>query len=85
MFTNLFGHSNDIYMQISLIMLIGLLAKNAILIVQFALARRQTGMAIRYSAILGAARTSTSYPDDLAGHDYRSAAPDVCFGRGQER
>lgn len=54
MFTNLFGHSNDIYMQISLIMLIGLLAKNAILIVQFALARRQTGMAIRYSAILGA-------------------------------
>ena len=54
LFTMLFGHSNDIYMQISLIMLIGLLAKNAILIVQFALERRQTGMAIRYSAILGA-------------------------------
>ena len=54
-FTNLFGHSNDIYMQISLIMLIGLLAKNAILIVQFALERRRTGMAIKYSAILGAA------------------------------
>ena len=53
-FTNLFGHSNDIYMQISLIMLIGLLAKNAILIVQFALERRRTGMAIKYSAILGA-------------------------------
>ena len=41
-------------MQIALIMLIGLLAKNAILIVQFALERRQTGMAIKYSAILGA-------------------------------
>ncbi len=54
-FTKLFGHANDIYMQISLIMLIGLLAKNAILIVQFALERRRTGMAIRYSAILGAA------------------------------
>ena len=54
-FTNIFGHSNDIYMQISLIMLIGLLAKNAILIVQFALERRETGMAIKYSAILGAA------------------------------
>ena len=54
LFTRLFGHSNDIYMQISLIMLIGLLAKNAILIVQFALERRQTGMAIKYSAILGA-------------------------------
>ena len=54
LFTNLFGHANDIYMQISLIMLIGLLAKNAILIVQFALERRQTGMAISWSAILGA-------------------------------
>ncbi|MBR3472364.1 MAG: efflux RND transporter permease subunit [Prevotella sp.] len=55
LFTILFGHSNDIYMQISLIMLIGLLAKNAILIVQFALERRQTGMAISWSAVLGAA------------------------------
>ena len=55
LFTQLFGHSNDIYMQISLIMLIGLLAKNAILIVQFALERRELGMAISWSAILGAA------------------------------
>ena len=54
LFTQLFGHSNDIYMQISLIMLIGLLAKNAILIVQFALERRQMGMAISWSAVLGA-------------------------------
>ena len=54
-FTWAFGHANDIYMQISLIMLIGLLAKNAILIVQFALERRQTGMAISWSAVLGAA------------------------------
>ena len=55
LFTQLFGHANDIYMQISLIMLIGLLAKNAILIVQFALERRHTGMAISWSAVLGAA------------------------------
>jgi HAE1 family hydrophobic/amphiphilic exporter-1 len=55
LFTQMFGHSNDIYMQISLIMLIGLLAKNAILIVQFALERRETGMTITWSAILGAA------------------------------
>ena len=55
LFTMLFGHANDIYMQISLIMLIGLLAKNAILIVQFALERRHTGMAISWSAILGSA------------------------------
>ena len=55
LFTMAFGHANDIYMQISLIMLIGLLAKNAILIVQFALERRETGMAITWSAVLGAA------------------------------
>lgn len=54
LFTQLFGHNNDIYMQISLIMLIGLLAKNAILIVQFALERRRLGMAISWSSILGA-------------------------------
>ena len=54
LFTNIFGHSNDIYTQIALIMLIGLLAKNAILIVQFALERRQTGMSIKWSSILGA-------------------------------
>jgi HAE1 family hydrophobic/amphiphilic exporter-1 len=54
-FTEITGHSNDIYMQISLIMLIGLLAKNAILIVQFSLERRETGMAISWSGILGAA------------------------------
>ena len=55
LFTILFGHANDIYMQISLIMLIGLLAKNAILIVQFALERRRLGMAISWAAVLGAA------------------------------
>ncbi|MBR6866688.1 MAG: efflux RND transporter permease subunit, partial [Prevotella sp.] len=54
-FTTVFGHANDIYMQISLIMLIGLLAKNAILIVQFALERRHLGMAVSWSAILGSA------------------------------
>ena len=53
-FTDLFGKQNDIYMQIALIMLIGLLAKNAILIVQFALERRRTGMALSWSAVLGA-------------------------------
>ena len=54
-FTQISGHNNDIYMQISLIMLIGLLAKNAILIVQIALERRETGMAISWTAVLGAA------------------------------
>ena len=47
--------SNNIYMQIALIMLIGLLAKNAILIVEFALDRRKQGMSISWAAVLGAA------------------------------
>ncbi len=47
--------SNDIYMQIALIMLIGLLAKNAILIVEFALDRRRMGMSLTWAAVLGAA------------------------------
>ena len=46
--------SNNIYVQIALIMLIGLLAKNAILIVEFALERRRMGMSISWAAVLGA-------------------------------
>ena len=45
---------NNIYTQIALIMLIGLLAKNAILIVEFALERRRMGMSITWAAVLGA-------------------------------
>ncbi len=54
LFAKMFGIGNNIYMQISLIMLIGLLAKNAILIVEFALERRRKGMGITESAIEGA-------------------------------
>ena len=54
-FANMMGVENNIYLQIALIMLIGLLAKNAILITEFALERRRTGMAITWSAILAAA------------------------------
>lgn len=46
--------SNNIYVQIAMIMLIGLLAKNAILIVEFAIDRRKIGMSITWSAVLGA-------------------------------
>ena len=53
-FANLFGISNNIYIQITLVMLIGLLAKNAILIVEFALQRRREGETIVQSAIDGA-------------------------------
>ncbi|MEO5591563.1 MAG: efflux RND transporter permease subunit [Chitinophagaceae bacterium] len=53
-FAKMFGIGNNIYMQISLIMLIGLLAKNAILIVEFALERRRNGMSLIDSATEGA-------------------------------
>lgn len=54
LFANIFGVTNNIYLQITLIMLVGLLAKNAILIVEFALDRRKQGMPIIKAAIEGA-------------------------------
>lgn len=53
-FVPIFGEAaNNIYVQIALIMLMGLLAKNAILIVEFALERRKMGMSISWAAVLG--------------------------------
>ncbi|RQO42496.1 hydrophobe/amphiphile efflux-1 family RND transporter [Chryseobacterium sp. KBW03] len=48
------GLDNNIYAQVALVMLIGLLAKNAILIVEFAVARNKQGFDIISSAIEGA-------------------------------
>ncbi len=48
------GLENNIYFQIALIMLIGLLAKNAILIVEFAIQKRKDGYSISEAAIEGA-------------------------------
>lgn len=57
-FLKIFGSSsgidNNIYVQISLIMLIGLLAKNAILIVEYAMQRKQAGMSTIEAAVNGA-------------------------------
>ena len=53
-FARIMGVENNIYLQISLVMLIGLLAKNAILIVEFARQRRESGMTIFQAAVEGA-------------------------------
>ncbi|WP_026993798.1 efflux RND transporter permease subunit [Flectobacillus major] len=45
------GIENNIYVQVALVMLIGLLAKNAILIVEFALQRRASGKSLKASAL----------------------------------
>jgi hydrophobic/amphiphilic exporter-1 (mainly G- bacteria), HAE1 family len=51
LFINLAGIENNIYVQVGIIMLIGLLAKNAILIVQYAVQRRRSGMDLIGSAL----------------------------------
>jgi len=50
-FINLTGIDNNIYVQVGLIMLIGLLAKNAILIIEFAVQRRKAGKSLLAAAI----------------------------------
>jgi HAE1 family hydrophobic/amphiphilic exporter-1 len=53
-FLKMMGLANDIYAQIGLIMLVGLLGKNAILIVEFAIQKYQEGMPLKDAAIEGA-------------------------------
>lgn len=53
-FDKIFGIDNNIYTQITVIMLVGLLAKNAILIVEYAVERRRKGMTILRAALDGA-------------------------------
>ena len=48
------GLANDVYCQIGLVMLVGLLGKNAILIIEFAVQRNREGLSIREAGIEGA-------------------------------
>lgn len=53
LFLNAMGLANDVYAQIGLVMLVGLLGKNAILIIEFAVQRRQAGVSLKDAAIEG--------------------------------
>jgi len=53
LFLKLFGLQNNIYAQVSLVMLIGLLGKNAILIVEYAIMKKKQGLSKLKSAIEG--------------------------------
>jgi HAE1 family hydrophobic/amphiphilic exporter-1/multidrug efflux pump len=68
------GMPNDIYFQIGLVVLIGLAAKNAILIVEFAAQKQAEGMSVD-AALEGGAAALPPHRDDLAGlHPRRAAA-----------
>ncbi|MBS1828166.1 MAG: efflux RND transporter permease subunit, partial [Acidobacteria bacterium] len=53
LFLQLMGLSNDVFAQISLVMLVGQLGKNAILIVEFAVQRRREGLSLHEAAVEG--------------------------------
>ncbi len=54
LFLQAMGLANDVYAQIGLVMLVGLLGKNAILIVEFAVQRRREGVSLKDAAVEGA-------------------------------
>ncbi len=54
LFARLWGIDNNIYMQVGIIMLIGLLSKTAILITEYASDKRKSGMSLSHSAISAA-------------------------------
>ncbi len=77
------GISDDVYVQIGLVMLIGLSAKNSILIVEFAEQQLEHGKSIIEAAIIGGGAAAAADPDDqLCVHPGRAAAL-LRHGRGR--
>ncbi len=53
LFLQVMGLTNDVYAQIGMVMLVGLLGKNAILVVEFAVQRRREGLSLKEAAVEG--------------------------------
>ena len=69
------GGDINLYTQIGMIMLIGLASKNAILIVEFAMERRASGLSIREAAMEAARQTFSGSYDDCSVISFRGCTP----------
>lgn len=74
------GLENNIYAQVALVMLIGLLGKNAILIIEFAILRRKEGHSVMQSAIQGA--TSRLRPILMTSFAFIAGLTPLCVASG---
>ncbi len=77
----IFGQTMNIFSQIGMIMLIGLVTKNGILIVEFANQKRHNGMPKMQAVVEAASQRLTSYFNDDTGHCIRRIAHCIKPGR----
>jgi HAE1 family hydrophobic/amphiphilic exporter-1 len=80
LFLTFFGLENNIYAQVALVMLIGLLGKNAILIIEFAILRRKQGAGMLEAAKQGA--LSRLRPILMTSFAFIAGLMPLCFAKG---
>ncbi len=78
----LMGLSNDVYAQISMVMLVGQLGKNAILIVEFAVQRRRDGLTLLEAGVEGGRSALPADSDDLLRLYRGPHSVGLCHGHG---